>query len=243
MGLSLRLSIVPTRKRGFEYLDDHSLPPALAERSLKDVALANKLFGGTRAVLSEMQSLFEELSSERVDEFSLLDIGTGLGDIPAAISRRARRDAIAVRSTGIEINAPMAALPRDPPLRMIAADARALPFADNSFDVIICSQVLHHLDNGDAEQLLTECSRVATRRVIISDLRRSWLAMGLLWLVSFPLRFHRLSRHDGVASIRRGFTVDELQRAVITSGSDRVKTSRRIGWRVTASWNPGKKAS
>ncbi|MEP6762978.1 MAG: methyltransferase domain-containing protein [Gemmatimonadaceae bacterium] len=231
--------ITPSRQRGFEYLDDPTLAPAVAEHSLRDIALANRLFGGTSAVLAEMRSVLDELQTEKVNHFSLLDIGTGLGDIPISVQREATSRNVSLDITGIEISRSMALHARTRTPCMIAADARKLPFADNSIDVITCSQVLHHLRDDEAQLLLLECSRVARRRVIIADLRRSWLAMGLLWVVSYPLGFHPVSRHDGVMSIRRGFTRDELANAVRASGSYHVKTARRFGWRVTATWTPG----
>ncbi len=232
--------ITPSRQRGFEFLDDPSLSPTVAQRSLRDIALANKLFGGTRAVLAEMQSVFDEIRADGINHISVLDIGTGLGDIPCAVQREAALQGVTVNVVGLEITASMASHAREHTPRIVAADARELPFATNSVDVITCSQVLHHLPDPQARELLLECSRVAKRRVIVADLRRSWLAMGLLWAVSYPLRFHPASRHDGVASIRRGFTTDELATAVRASGNTDVKTTRRLGWRVTAAWKPGR---
>ncbi|MEP6780731.1 MAG: methyltransferase domain-containing protein, partial [Gemmatimonadaceae bacterium] len=232
--------ITPSRQRGFEYLDDPTLAPVVAEHSLRDIALANRLFGGTKAVLAEMRSVFDELHTEKLDRFSLLDVGTGLGDIPNAIQREAKSQSLSVNVTGIEISESMARHARKRTPHIVAADARELPFASNSVDVITCSQVLHHLSDDKANELLLECSRVARRRVIIADLRRSWLAMGLLWAVSYPLGFHPVSRHDGVTSIRRGFTKGELANVIRASGNNHVKTSDRLGWRVTAAWTPGR---
>ncbi|MCU0636884.1 MAG: hypothetical protein MUE41_18595, partial [Gemmatimonadaceae bacterium] len=53
-----------------------------------------------------------------------------------------------------------------------------------------------------------------------------------------PLRFHPVSRHDGVLSVFRGYTADELRTLVRQAvGRDPVARTR-MGWRVTASWTP-----
>jgi len=86
--------------------------------------------------------------------------------------------------------------------------------------------------------VLRELQRVARLRVIVSDLRRSWLAAAGIWLASFPLRFHPISRHDGVLSVLRGFTAAELSAHVVRATGTVPAVSRRLGWRVTASWTP-----
>jgi hypothetical protein len=79
--------------------------------------------------------------------------------------------------------------------------------------------------------------RVARRRVIVSDLRRNWVAAGGLWLASWPLRFHAITRHDGVASILKGFIPDELRQTLSHAVNRPVDVTRRPAFRVTASWS------
>ena len=226
-------------ERGFEYLDDPALPPEIAARSLKDIALANSLFGGTRAILTEARATFRQQRTSGVRTLTLLDVGTGQGDIPVALTNEATRCGIQLRAIGLEITAAMAAMAQQNHVATVAGDACALPFQSRSIDVITCSLVLHHLGETDAVRLLRECTRVAKTRVIVADLRRSWLAVILLWLVSFPLRFHPVSRHDGVVSIRRGFTVQELRTLIKDACDANARCLKHLGWRVTASWNPG----
>jgi hypothetical protein len=52
------------------------------------------------------------------------------------------------------------------------------------------------------------------------------------------MRFHRVSRHDGVVSVMRGFTSGELADLVHEAVGTRPVVKRRLGWRVTASWSP-----
>ena len=81
-------------------------------------------------------------------------------------------------------------------------------------------------------------NRVARRAVVVSDLRRSWLAAGGFWLASRALRFHPVTRHDGVLSVLRGFTVPELGALVRASVGRTAAVRRRLGWRVVAAWSP-----
>jgi len=81
-------------------------------------------------------------------------------------------------------------------------------------------------------------NRVARIRVVISDLRRSWIAAGGLWVASFPLRFDPVSRYDGVLSIMRGFTREELTEIVSRAIGAPARVKHRRGFRITASWTP-----
>jgi ubiquinone/menaquinone biosynthesis C-methylase UbiE len=105
-------------------------------------------------------------------------------------------------------------------------------------DFVTCSQVLHHFADEDARTLLREMHRVARHRAIVADIRRSWVAAAGIWAVSFPLRFHPISRHDGVVSVLRGFTASELRELVRSAVGVTPVTRDRVGFRVTASWRP-----
>lgn len=75
--------LTPSKRRGEELLDDPAVDGGLALRSLRDVALANLFFGGRLVVLRAFGPLFEEWSrAPQSTPRTLLDLGTGLGDIP-----------------------------------------------------------------------------------------------------------------------------------------------------------------
>jgi len=167
---------------------------------------------------------------------TLLDVGTGLGDIPERVAQAAPRGAVV--TIGVDEAPSLLAAARARMTHGVCADALALPFRDHSIDVVMCSQVLHHFEMQDAERLVTELNRVARVAVVISDLRRSWIAALGFWIVSFPMRFHRVTRHDGFVSVLRGFTSAEL-RAIVRSATGVVPVVRhRLGWRLTARWSP-----
>jgi SAM-dependent methyltransferase len=211
--------------------------PALQRRSHRDIALANRLFGGIHAVQAELAPWLRK----KGDSATLLDVGTGTGDIPDRLRRFASSSGVTLDVFGLDGRVELVKATREYPVAGVAGDALALPFASGAFDFVIASQVLHHFAFDEAAQLVREMHRVARRRVVIADLRRSWLAVAGLWLVSFPLRFHRVSRHDGVVSILRGFEASELRDLVRHAVGVDPSVRRRIGWRLTASWNPGGK--
>jgi SAM-dependent methyltransferase len=226
--------LAPPRQRGTEILDRPDTDPELARRSLRDVAIANRLFGGTRAVLVELASLWPRCPRH----LTLLDVGTGVGDIPARARAAAAQRGITLDTIGLETTAELASASRVLSPVALCGDARHLPFPDRSIDIVICSQVLHHFFDEGAQQILTELDRVARLHVIVSDLHRSRIAALGIWLASFVLAFHPVSRHDGVVSVMRGFRRGELGRLIEAAVGRKPEVHYRAGYRITALWAP-----
>jgi SAM-dependent methyltransferase len=231
--------LTPRRRRGVELLDDPALDAGLRLRSLADVSRANALFGGTRAVLAELDIA---LAASPARSATLLDVGTGLGDIPRCAIEMARGRGVTLHAAGVELAEALARGARGADFPVACADARALPFAGKSFDYVTCSQLLHHFEGDAALALLRELHRVARRLVIVSELRRSWLAAAGIWLASYPLRFHPVSRHDGVVSVFRGFRRGELRDLVRAAVARDAEVRDRFGFRTTAAWIPAEAA-
>jgi SAM-dependent methyltransferase len=226
--------LVPARRRGVEILDDPATDPALRARSIRDVARSNQLLGGARAALAELARVLPGLASSA----TLLDVGTGLADIPRKARDRARTRGVALGTFGVDAAESLARSAQAILDGSMCGDARRLPLATASVDLVTCSQVLHHFEEDDITVVLRELDRVARQWVVVSDLRRSWLAACGFWLVSWPLGFHRVTRHDGFVSVLRGFTVDELARHVLVATGQRAEVRRHLGYRITATWRP-----
>ena len=230
----MRDLLTPPRRRGVEFLDSPDIDPTIVTRSLADVARANALFGGTSCAIEEIKQALDEVDRSA----TLLDVGTGLGDIPRRAREFAHEHGVQLTTIGLDAAAELATASKSAVNFPVCANALQLPFANGSIDIVMCSQVLHHFSGKDALQLLREMNRVARVKVIVSDIRRSWLAAAGLWLVSFPLRFHAVSRHDGVVSVMRGFTPGELVDTVQNAVARRPVAHRRRGFRLTTSWTP-----
>jgi len=230
----MRSLLTPPRSDRSELLDAPDVDPDVVTRSLRDVARSNTLFGGRSAAIEEFRAVLRELPRRA----SLLDVGTGLGDIPSRAREVADENGIELHAIGLDAAEELARASRPGVDFAVCGNALELPFADRSVDVVMCSQVLHHFSRPHAVTLLREMDRVARIRVIVSDLRRSRIAAAGLWLASFPLRFHAVSRHDGVVSVMRGFTPEELLDTVREAVTRPAKVRQRRIFRVTASWAP-----
>jgi SAM-dependent methyltransferase len=233
--------LTPARRRGIELLDDPAVDSAIRERSMRDLTRSNRWLGGLRAALAALRETLSEAGARR-QGLTLLDVGTGLADIPRRGREAARSAGIELATIGADEAAALLIRSRASLDFAVAANALALPFRDGAVDIVTCSQVLHHFAGADAVRVLAEMNRVARVAVIVSDLRRSWLAVAGFWSVSFPMRFHAVTRHDGVVSVLRGFTPAELTQLVRSATGVTPIVSRRLGYRLTARWTPRRAA-
>lgn len=231
--------LTPARRRGFEILDDPAVDPHIVHRSLADVSRSNTLFGGRRAVVAELAAALADVPAGTRD-LSILDVGTGTGDIPRSARNVALEQGVRLATFGLDVSEALASASARGMTAGIRGDALSLPIADRSVDFATCSQLLHHFQDDDARKVIRELDRVARARVIISDIRRSWLAAGGIWIASFLLGFHPVSRHDGVTSVLRGYTPRELSDLVSSALGRAPVVRRRIGFRITATWTPGR---
>ena len=226
------LSITPV---GVELLDDPHADPATVAESLRNIARANRWFGGAAAVRFGLGRVLGNVPVG--SSLSLLDLGTGLGDLPRVAVRWASARRIHLVPVGLELNPVAARLAHDRGLPTAVACAGAPPVRDKSVDVVLVSQVAHHLTAESVVHLLRTCDRLARRAVILADLRRGRLAAPAFWCGAQVLAFDRVTVADGMTSIRRGFSRRELATLMADAGIVG-EVARRPGYRLVATWMP-----
>jgi ubiquinone/menaquinone biosynthesis C-methylase UbiE len=190
-----------------ELLDSDAATPAEVQETLADLRRINRWFGGistTRRMLEQVVARLRKRSSDR-GEFTLLDVGAGSGDVSLTAARQIRPPA-QIRVTLMD-RMP-AHLPRNG-TGTVAGDALALPFLDSSFDLVTCSLLIHHLEREQIVHFVNDALRVARVAVLLNDLRREPLHLALMY-AGYPI-FSRLTLHDGIASVRRAYTPQELK--------------------------------
>jgi SAM-dependent methyltransferase len=220
---------------GVELLDDPAADPAMVAASLRDIARANRWFGGVAAVRRGLDRALGDLPGGA--SVTLADLGTGLGDLPQAAMSWAERRGVRLRPLGLERSRVAARLAASAGVPCAVGCAGATPFRDKSVDLVLVSQVAHHLSDQSAVRLFRECDRIARRAVVVADLRRGRLGPLVWWVGARALRFTPVTVADGSTSLRRGFTADELGRLLREAGV-RATIERRLGYRLVATWRP-----
>jgi SAM-dependent methyltransferase len=225
-----RLGITPL---GAELLDDPAADPDTVIQSLRNIARSNRWFGGAAAVRHGLERVLRGVSRAR--PLTLLDLGTGAGDLPQRALRWARRNGYELRPVGLELNRTAAAMALRAGVPCAVACAGAPPVREKSVDLVLVSQVVHHLTDDSTVRLLRTCDALARVGVVIADLRRGRMAPIAFWFGARALRFDPSTVADGITSIRRGYTPGEL-RALLAAAGVSARVSRRPGYRLVATW-------
>jgi 2-polyprenyl-3-methyl-5-hydroxy-6-metoxy-1,4-benzoquinol methylase len=198
-----------------EYFDSPDRSLAEIVESYEALARINRLFAVAEPFRRRLPIL---IGAQRCRELSILDLGAGDGSLGAQLAAWARSEhGWDWRVTNVDLSVPALRLSRDG--NNVAASVLALPFRDGSFDVVIASQMTHHLE-GDAAIIrhLREAWRVSRLAIFLNDLHRGAFLYSMVWLL---FQFHRFPPHfreDGLLSVKRGFRVNELQKLAEEAG-------------------------
>ncbi len=207
-----------------EYLD-RPASPADRLASLADVHRLNAWFGGYWLSEQAIDRLATRVPA--AEPVRVIDVGGGRGDLAARLLRRAGRRGR--RLHVIVVDRQATALAAGAGIVAVRADATALPFRAGAAHVVAAALLLHHLEPADATRCLVEMRAAARSGVVVNDLLRTRLALGLVWLVTRLFTRHAFARHDGPLSVRRAYSPDEIVVLAEKAGVGR-PTIRRYPW-------------
>jgi hypothetical protein len=210
-----------------EYCDQPDLPAADLADNYRQLARFNRLALATDPF---QRLLVRWLGRQNVAKLSLLDLGAGDGSIGRSIEAWAHRYGWEWRVTNLDAN--RAALRLGSSRRNVAACVCALPFADDSFDVVIASQMTHHLTDEETLQHFREAWRVSRDTVFFADAHRNVGAWCVLWLVLCLMRVTPQFRADGLLSVQRGWRVGEWRELARKAGIAQPRVWLYYGSRV-----------
>jgi 2-polyprenyl-3-methyl-5-hydroxy-6-metoxy-1,4-benzoquinol methylase len=204
-----------------EEMDRPDCDPAMLERTYAQFGIVNAVVSGWRGTYTSL--LRPAFSSDRTN--TLLDIGSGGGDLPRALIRWAQMDGLPLEVTAIDpderAHAYATSRPALPGLSFHRALSSDLVAQGAVFDAVISNHVLHHLERTDFTGLLDDSEHLTRRISVHSDIARHRVGYALFSVGTLPLPGSYI-RRDGLTSIRRSYTPDELRSAV----------AGRTGWRV-----------
>jgi ubiquinone/menaquinone biosynthesis C-methylase UbiE len=211
-----------------ELLDDDAGTPAEIAASLRDLQHINQWFGG----VATNEYLFRNaLRQSGLSNAEVLEIASGDGYCVRATAKTLRREGFNLQITGLDRKA--SHMRDHDGMQTVVGDALAIPFPDARFDFVSSCLFMHHLSPDDAVRSINEALRVCRYGVLINDLDRGAIHLGLVYL-GLPLFRSRITRHDAPASVRQAYTTAELAELIKKTPASRFDITNRYLYRIAA---------
>lgn len=214
-----------------ELLDSDAGSSQEVQDSLADLRMFNRRFGGIQTTREMLRKIAERRG---LTKLRWLDVAGGTGYVASSVRQSLVPAGIDLEAVVLDralnhMNGNDAA---------VCGDALSLPFADGSFDAVGCSLFVHHLEPHEIRVFTREGLRVARHAFFIHDLVRHPLHLALAY-AGLPLYRSRITRHDAPASVRRAYTVAEMQNLLRAAGADNVEITTHFLFRMGAiAWKP-----
>lgn len=214
-----------------ELIDRAGTSAEWLREELQLMAHANARYGVHELLLGYVERLTKPIENKPL---TILDLATGSADIPRAIAERFRQLGRAVSITAVDRNPEVLRLATElsrewPEICVEAQDVLSLTFEPDSFDLVMCSQALHHFSSTDAVKILGCAWEICRAGCIINDLRRNWASIGLTKIAVQAFTASPIVRHDAPQSCRAAFTVEELRALAARAGMKNVNIRRHHG--------------
>lgn len=231
---SLQRCLIPPRSQQQELLDAEDIPEHDLQGNLDDLRWLNGVMGSRWLIVKALTLLWHHAG--RPNQWRVLDVGTGAGDIPQVVIqwgqlRNLKMTVIALDNHPGTLRYAASALRYCPQVTFVRANGLSLPCKEQAFDVVLCSTMLHHLQQREAIALLRTMATAARYGVIVNDLIRSHLHYyGARFLLPLLTR-NRLTRHDGPLSVLRAYRPGEIRAMAKAAGWQTAHVRVALGYR------------
>ncbi|HJX97629.1 MAG TPA: methyltransferase domain-containing protein [Chthoniobacterales bacterium] len=192
-----------------ELMDRPQPVSAELERDLENIRDLNRWFGSYALI-----AMFLSRWIKPGAELRIVDLATGSADIPRFIAEYGRKvgaelriDALDRQSSTLEIAKKLSV--RYPGINFVEGNMLEWN-APQPYDLVLCTLALHHFSEDDAVRVLQRCLELSRKFVLVSDLRRGWLAtLGVRFLTATMFR-EPMTKYDARLSVVRAFTFSEM---------------------------------
>ncbi|NDC54044.1 MAG: methyltransferase domain-containing protein [Planctomycetia bacterium] len=239
-----------SRSRAAELMDDPRLGEAEHLHALSALGRINAVSRTAARLADEVRRMLPN-GCGAGRQLMVVDVASGGGDVTIGVARRLRGAGGPhgqVDVVGIDVSARAversrrAAAGRGVEAAFAVCDVlgRGCP----PCDVAVSSLFLHHLDDADAVGLLRAMAEAARIGLVVSDLVRSRLGLGLAVVGTALLSTSRVARVDGPLSVRAARTPAEYRRLCVAAGLPSATIRRVWPERVLIRWRrPGTEAA
>jgi ubiquinone/menaquinone biosynthesis C-methylase UbiE len=193
-------------------MDDLSLDEGQIKAILKDITVANKWLGGNQITIKALDRLMARYPRKI---YTLIDMGCGDGSMLREVAAHFKKKRVEVRLIGLDLNSKSIRIAREisgtfPNISYFQKDVFSLMPEEFECDILLCTLTLHHFSQEEIRTFIQKFAVLTTIGVIINDLDRNRIAYTLFKVFSLIFVKTKVARHDGLVSIKSGFTKNDF---------------------------------
>ncbi len=196
-----------------ELMDDFLMEGKELQEALDKIAQINQFLGGNKLTLQGLQFLM--LNLDKKNEYTIVDVGCGNGDMLRYIADFAKNNGYTFKLIGVDANDFTIAYAKKlsanyTNINYLCEDIFDKSFDALQYDIVLCTLTLHHFKEDEILNLMQIFYKNSRVGIVINDLHRSIIAYRLFQAICKIFTLNRMSREDGLVSILRGFKKKEL---------------------------------
>jgi 2-polyprenyl-3-methyl-5-hydroxy-6-metoxy-1,4-benzoquinol methylase len=201
-------------------MDDLQSDNEMFIRTLRQFEMINRLLAGRDHLLCEI--ILKDAQRKNLTNITIMDLGAGGGDWTARCIDICKKNGISVRATCVDYDPRVISFlskrfMNSGQVEIICSDALDPSLWQKKSDYLFANHLLHHLPDASIVELMKLSLKTVWQRFFFIDVRRSAVNYMLFWVFA-SIFTGSFIRNDGLESIKRAFTQQELTKFIESAG-------------------------
>ena len=228
------MSIFAQRSREKEIMDDLNCSGPVLDQTLRELKTINRWLGGNKVTTQGLSEVVQRFPQE---QYSVVDLGCGGGDMLAVMQDWAQQEQVSMQLIGADANAHTIALAQQRQqqlqgIRWQVANVFDPAFFEEQVDIATCTLFTHHFTDEELVTLFQGLKQKVRLAIVINDLHRHPLAYySIKWLTRWFSK-SPMVQNDAALSVLRSFRRNDWESIFKQAGLSQVQ----IRWRWAFRW-------
>lgn len=195
----------------FEEVDDFNFKGPKFKRFLRDLKFINTYLGSNPAIVS---TIIKTIKSNNYKEVTIVDIGSGGGDLLMTLAKAFRKKKIKAKLIGVDINDNCIEYAKEKSkefseISYLKGNILSSNFIVPLCDILVSSHFVDHLEDKEIIAFIEKAKHSVKHKILITEAERIRFVYYLFKYSGFIL-FSKITIRDCLNAIRRAFKKKEL---------------------------------